>query len=176
MKFPPQHLLAGKPRRNPVVRGQFVSCNFAREVASSQSHTTYDNYMVRTYTHSTEDHLHAHKSNKSQTAEEESKADNNSTHYLLNQSPNRKMLAAAGLRSATRVVLSRSPAAAAAAMAVGNGTPQRRVLRRGYHENIIEHYENPRNVGSLDKNDDDVGTVSGNICIHFGCFGWGGER
>ncbi len=32
--------------------------------------------------------------------------------------------------------------------------------RRSYHENIVEHYENPRNVGSLDKNDDNVGTVS----------------
>mmetsp|Transcript_1002 Transcript_1002/g.2011 ORF Transcript_1002/g.2011 Transcript_1002/m.2011 type:complete len:194 (-) Transcript_1002:416-997(-) len=30
--------------------------------------------------------------------------------------------------------------------------------RRGYHENIVEHYENPRNVGSLDKNSEDVGT------------------
>lgn len=30
--------------------------------------------------------------------------------------------------------------------------------RRGYHENIVEHYESPRNVGSLDKNDQDVGT------------------
>mmetsp|Transcript_24924 Transcript_24924/g.42342 ORF Transcript_24924/g.42342 Transcript_24924/m.42342 type:complete len:170 (-) Transcript_24924:103-612(-) len=30
--------------------------------------------------------------------------------------------------------------------------------RRNYHENIVEHYENPRNVGSLDKNSDDVGT------------------
>lgn len=27
-----------------------------------------------------------------------------------------------------------------------------------YHENIVEHYENPRNVGSLDKKDLDVGT------------------
>merc|ERR1719223_1064918 len=27
-----------------------------------------------------------------------------------------------------------------------------------YHENIIDHYENPRNVGSLDKNSNDVGT------------------
>ncbi|KAF7992702.1 hypothetical protein HCN44_005046 [Aphidius gifuensis] len=27
-----------------------------------------------------------------------------------------------------------------------------------YHENVIEHYENPRNVGSLDKNDIMVGT------------------
>lgn len=32
--------------------------------------------------------------------------------------------------------------------------------RRGYHENIVEHYENPRNVGSLDKSDLSVGTVS----------------
>jgi hypothetical protein len=30
---------------------------------------------------------------------------------------------------------------------------------RSYHENIVEHYENPRNVGALDKNSDDVGTV-----------------
>lgn len=30
---------------------------------------------------------------------------------------------------------------------------------RGYHENIVEHYENPRNVGSFDKNDDSIGTV-----------------
>jgi hypothetical protein len=33
--------------------------------------------------------------------------------------------------------------------------------RRLYHENIVDHYENPRNVGSLDKNDPKVGTVSG---------------
>jgi nitrogen fixation NifU-like protein len=31
---------------------------------------------------------------------------------------------------------------------------------RSYHDNIVEHYENPQNVGSLDKNDDTVGTVS----------------
>merc|ERR1719446_1888491 len=29
---------------------------------------------------------------------------------------------------------------------------------RCYHDNVIDHYENPRNVGSLDKNDQDVGT------------------
>ncbi|CAM9387605.1 unnamed protein product, partial [Hapterophycus canaliculatus] len=29
---------------------------------------------------------------------------------------------------------------------------------RGYHDNIVEHYENPRNVGSLDKKDKFVGT------------------
>jgi hypothetical protein len=34
------------------------------------------------------------------------------------------------------------------------------VVSRAYHENIVEHYENPRNVGSFDKNDFSVGTVS----------------
>uniref|UniRef100_A0A7M5XEK6 NIF system FeS cluster assembly NifU N-terminal domain-containing protein n=1 Tax=Clytia hemisphaerica TaxID=252671 RepID=A0A7M5XEK6_9CNID len=29
---------------------------------------------------------------------------------------------------------------------------------RSYHENVIDHYENPRNVGSMDKKDLDVGT------------------
>ena len=38
--------------------------------------------------------------------------------------------------------------------------PVRVVRARGYHENIIDHYENPRNVGSLDKSDPAVGTVS----------------
>ena len=31
---------------------------------------------------------------------------------------------------------------------------------RSYHENIVEHYENPRNVGSMNKDDENVGTVS----------------
>ncbi|KAH9947309.1 FeS cluster assembly scaffold IscU [Amylocystis lapponica] len=34
----------------------------------------------------------------------------------------------------------------------------RPVLARGYHEKVISHYEQPRNVGSLPKGDIDVGT------------------
>ncbi|KAG2436543.1 hypothetical protein HYH02_011480 [Chlamydomonas schloesseri] len=30
--------------------------------------------------------------------------------------------------------------------------------RRMYHKNVVEHYERPRNVGSFDKSDPDVGT------------------
>ncbi|WVQ76566.1 FeS cluster assembly scaffold IscU [Cryptococcus sp. DSM 104548] len=30
--------------------------------------------------------------------------------------------------------------------------------RRGYHEKVIDHYENPRNVGNMPKGDHDVGT------------------
>lgn len=29
---------------------------------------------------------------------------------------------------------------------------------RGYHDNVIDHYENPRNVGSMDKKKKNVGT------------------
>ncbi len=32
------------------------------------------------------------------------------------------------------------------------------VASRGYHDDLIDHYENPRNVGKLDKKADNVGT------------------
>ena len=56
------------------------------------------------------------------------------------------------LRCATRLI-TRRPAVLTAA-----GTSNM-LQRRNYHEAVVEHYENPRNVGSFDKNDDDVGTV-----------------
>ena len=32
------------------------------------------------------------------------------------------------------------------------------LLRRSYHSKVIDHYENPRNIGSLDKKKSNVGT------------------
>jgi Fe-S cluster assembly scaffold IscU len=31
-------------------------------------------------------------------------------------------------------------------------------VRGAYHENVLDHYNKPRNVGSMDKNDESVGT------------------
>ena len=64
----------------------------------------------------------------------------------------RNMLSSIVKSTAVRTLAAASSRAAIPSMA--------HVSRRGYHENIVEHYENPRNVGSLDKNDLNVGTVS----------------
>ncbi|GBF95838.1 hypothetical protein Rsub_08428 [Raphidocelis subcapitata] len=47
---------------------------------------------------------------------------------------------------------SAAAAAAAAAPLAAAGA------RRAYHKNVVDHYERPRNVGSFDKNDPNVGT------------------
>ena len=59
----------------------------------------------------------------------------------------------ASMASSSRSVLSRSirPAAFQAPRQIG-------VAKRGYHEKVIDHYENPRNVGNMNKKDMDVGT------------------
>ena len=75
------------------------------------------------------------------------------------------MLATTTLRQATRV-LSRSPLIASSTNVHVAGINNIKVQRRNYHENIVEHYENPRNVGSLDKNSDDVGTVSDSVVYY----------
>lgn len=39
------------------------------------------------------------------------------------------------------------------------GAPRLAVAgHRAYHEKVVDHYDNPRNVGSFDKNDPNVGT------------------
>ena len=40
----------------------------------------------------------------------------------------------------------------------GNIRGGRQAFARLYHDNVIDHYENPRNVGSLDKKSKRVGT------------------
>ena len=42
---------------------------------------------------------------------------------------------------------------------------------RAYHENIVEHYESPRNVGSLPKDDEDVGTGESGVGLGEGSEG-----
>ncbi|XP_051967749.1 iron-sulfur cluster assembly scaffold protein IscU-like [Xyrauchen texanus] len=36
--------------------------------------------------------------------------------------------------------------------------PMLQILQSGYHKKVVDHYENPRNVGSMDKNAKNVGT------------------
>ncbi|EDQ84599.1 uncharacterized protein MONBRDRAFT_30103 [Monosiga brevicollis MX1] len=47
---------------------------------------------------------------------------------------------------------------AAANPATLSSAPRFLVAARRYHQNVIDHYENPRNVGSLDKANEKVGT------------------
>lgn len=62
------------------------------------------------------------------------------------------------LRTASRTMMASRASAAAPSSITTHHHQYQQQQRRNYHENIVEHYENPRNVGSLDKNSDDVGT------------------
>eukprot|EP00873_Tetraselmis_striata_P021546 jgi/Tetstr1/441810/TSEL_030027.t1 len=48
--------------------------------------------------------------------------------------------------------------ARAAPAAGGTAAATALVAARPYHKNVVDHYENPRNVGSFDKTDANVGT------------------
>ncbi|ORY30007.1 NifU-like N terminal domain-domain-containing protein [Naematelia encephala] len=58
------------------------------------------------------------------------------------------MLASTSFRPASSAIIGRPTTAIATQM----------VVKRGYHEKVIDHYENPRNVGNMNKMDHDVGT------------------
>jgi Fe-S cluster assembly scaffold IscU len=55
-------------------------------------------------------------------------------------------------------MLSPAGAAAAARLVAPSPTPPALAALRSYHKNVVDHYERPRNVGSLDKSDPNVGT------------------
>jgi hypothetical protein len=56
-------------------------------------------------------------------------------------------------------MLSLATRTAARTVASRTSVPAFQITSRSYHENIVEHYENPRNVGAFDKKDQSVGTV-----------------
>ncbi|KAK7509955.1 NifU-like N terminal domain-containing protein [Phyllosticta citriasiana] len=58
-----------------------------------------------------------------------------------------KLVASAARPQIASPLLLRTPATGAAVVA-----------RRSYHEKVLDHYNRPRNVGSMSKNDGDVGT------------------
>jgi len=66
------------------------------------------------------------------------------------QSPTLNMIA--------RSALKRSLGAFSAATRASRAAPAAFSQARMYHKNVIDHYENPRNVGAMDKNAKDVGT------------------
>ncbi|BDD56358.1 iron-binding protein [Monascus purpureus] len=65
-----------------------------------------------------------------------------------------KRLAVVAPRAVGRVVSPRVSPAISSLQA----QPALRLQRRGYHEKVLDHYNNPRNVGSFGKGEVDVGT------------------
>ena len=62
--------------------------------------------------------------------------------------------------SVGNLVFKKTLAAKGAAFAVQAGVKPMMFspMKRAYHENVIDHYEKPRNVGSLNSKEENVGT------------------
>ncbi|EGC35414.1 hypothetical protein DICPUDRAFT_55195 [Dictyostelium purpureum] len=45
-------------------------------------------------------------------------------------------------------------------LSVNNNNLNNGIIKRNYHERVLDHYNNPRNVGSFDKKSIDVGTAT----------------
>jgi hypothetical protein len=69
------------------------------------------------------------------------------------------MLSAVSKTALRRAVFSVGGRPSAAAAVLPSSSSSAGVRVRSYHELVVDHFENPRNVGSLDKNDPLVGTA-----------------
>ena len=67
----------------------------------------------------------------------------------------RRVLATAPAQASRALQTSARPTTASFARTL---TPIAQASRRSYHEKVLDHYNNPRNVGSMGKNEQDVGT------------------
>ncbi|OQO11569.1 Iron sulfur cluster assembly protein 1, mitochondrial [Cryoendolithus antarcticus] len=69
----------------------------------------------------------------------------------------KRVLATAPTQASRALTSSARPTPAAFAR-IATPITQQPTARRSYHEKVLDHYNNPRNVGSMGKNDADVGT------------------
>lgn len=67
----------------------------------------------------------------------------------------RRVLATAPAQASRAIQTAARPTTSSFARTV---TPVAQPSRRCYHEKVLDHYNNPRNVGSMGKNEQDVGT------------------
>lgn len=72
---------------------------------------------------------------------------------LILEQPTKIIMIARTLVASTSKTLFNAAARPVAVSALASAS-----RRAGYHSKVVDHYENPRNVGSMNKNDLDVGT------------------